>query len=86
MELSLCTNYNFLIPISISEAEFKEFEPKLKFQTRLKYGWFHLNNKSLKYQRFTQSCCEDIGIRKIKFVAETHIPSYFKKWYGLCDD
>ena len=24
------------------EAEFKEFEPRLKFKPRLKYGWFHL--------------------------------------------
>ena len=23
------------------EAEFKEFEPRLKFKPRLKYGWFH---------------------------------------------
>ena len=25
-----------------NEAEFKEFEPQLKFKPRLKYGWFHL--------------------------------------------
>ena len=25
-----------------TEAEFKEFEPRLKFKARLKYGWFHL--------------------------------------------
>ena len=24
------------------EAEFKEFEPRVKFKPRLKYGWFHL--------------------------------------------
>ena len=24
------------------EAEFKEFEPRLKFNPQLKYGWFHL--------------------------------------------
>ena len=23
------------------EAEFKEFEPRLKFKPQLKYGWFH---------------------------------------------
>ena len=23
------------------EAEFKEFMPRLKFETRIKYGWFH---------------------------------------------
>ena len=28
--------------INQPEAEFKEFEPQLKFETRLKYGWFHL--------------------------------------------
>ena len=26
-----------------TEAKFKDFEPRLKFVTRLKYGWFHLN-------------------------------------------
>ena len=25
-----------------TEAEFREFEPRLKFETRLKHGWFHL--------------------------------------------
>ena len=24
------------------EAEFKEFEPRLKFKLRVKYGWSHL--------------------------------------------
>ena len=27
---------------SLAEAEFKEFEPWLKFETFLKYDWFHL--------------------------------------------
>jgi len=26
-----------------TEAEFKEFEPRLKFKPRLKYGWSTLN-------------------------------------------
>ena len=26
----------------LPEAEFKEFEQRLKFKPRLKYGWFHL--------------------------------------------
>ena len=30
-----------------SEAEFKEFEPRLKFETRLKYGWFNLELYSM---------------------------------------
>ena len=29
-----------------SEAEFKEFEPRLEFETRLKYGGFHLKSYS----------------------------------------
>ena len=30
-----------------SEAEFKEFEPRLKFETRLKYGCLHLKLYSM---------------------------------------
>ena len=30
-----------MVSFSTSEAEFQEFEPRLKFKTRLKYGWFH---------------------------------------------
>ena len=30
-----------------SETEFKEFESQLKFETRLKYGWFHLKLDSM---------------------------------------
>ena len=26
----------------LTEVEFKEFEPGIKFETRLKNGWFHL--------------------------------------------
>ena len=29
------------------EAEFKEFDPWLKFKPRLKYGWFHLKLYSI---------------------------------------
>ena len=25
-----------------AEAEFKKFEPRLKFETLLEHGWFHL--------------------------------------------
>ena len=32
---------------TISEAEFKEYKPRLRFETRLKYGWFHLNLYSM---------------------------------------
>ena len=30
-----------------AEAEFKEFEPRLKFEMLLKYGWFHLKLYSM---------------------------------------
>ena len=30
-----------------TEAEFKEFEPRLKLKPRLKYGWFHLKLNSI---------------------------------------
>ena len=31
------------VPVAkLLEAEFKEFEPRLKFKPGLKYGWFHL--------------------------------------------
>ena len=33
----VCSNW-FKSP----EAKFKKFDPRLKFMTRLKYGWFHL--------------------------------------------
>ena len=29
------------------EAEFKEFQPRLKFQSLLKYGWFKLELYSM---------------------------------------
>ena len=35
------------MPYLYSEAEFKEFDPRLKFETRLKYGWFHLKLHSI---------------------------------------
>jgi len=33
--------------VSCSEAEFKEFERRLKLKPRLKYGWFHLKLYSM---------------------------------------
>ena len=36
----LCSDYSSLT--EEPKAEFKEFEPQLKFKPRLKYGWFHL--------------------------------------------
>ena len=31
-----------IISLLSSKAEFKEFEPRLKFKSGHKYGWFHL--------------------------------------------
>ena len=41
--LGLSKDKRYLIVIyGNPEAEFKEFESRLKFKQRLKYGWFHL--------------------------------------------
>ena len=52
MYIYLETNY--------TEAEFKEFEPQLKFRPWLKYGWFHLNStqKRSKLVIFADICQE----------------------------
>ena len=39
------------------EAKFKEFEPKLKFETWIKYGWFHLKMYSI-FQDLSQGSIE----------------------------
>ena len=36
-----------LLKVNNSEAEFKEFELRLKCKPRLKYGWFHLKLYSI---------------------------------------
>ena len=36
-----------LVIIKNPEAEFKEFEPRLKFKPRLQCGWFHLKLYSI---------------------------------------
>ena len=38
---------------------------------------------SLKYQRFTQSGCTDLGIKKILFVAQTQFHYIFLQFAGL---
>ena len=35
-----------------------------------------MDNLSLKYHRFTQSGCTDIGIRKYKYVAKTNFINF----------
>ena len=42
-----------IVPLKqVSETEYKEFEPRLKFKPRLKYGWFHLKLYSI-FQDFS---------------------------------
>jgi len=63
-ELSFCRKLLFSDPnISATQCH----GPWI-FQTINSVRW---NNLSLKYQRFTRSGCEDIGIRKFEFVAKT---------------
>ena len=41
------TRLNIEPDSTLKPTEFKEFERRLKFKLRLKYGWFHLNLYSL---------------------------------------
>ena len=43
------------------EAEFKEFEPQLKFKPWLKYGWFHKKMYSI-FQDLSRRLNSDTGI------------------------
>ncbi len=45
------------------EAEFKDFESGLKFESRLKYGWFHLKLYS-RFQDLSRHSTET-GFRRI---------------------
>ena len=42
-------DFNFAIEFILmwTEADSKEFESRLKFKPRFKYGWFHLKSYSL---------------------------------------
>ena len=50
------------------EAEFKEFEPKLKIETRLIYGWFHLKLYSM-FQDLSRRSIET-GFWRVKDAAQ----------------
>ena len=58
--------YDFII----QEAEFKEFYPRLKFESRLKYGWFHLKLYSM-FQDLSRPSIET-GFLRIKDAAQIH--------------
>ena len=45
--------------VKLLEAEFKEFEPWLKFKPQLKYGWFHLKLYSM-FQDLSRHLIEPI--------------------------
>jgi len=58
-----------------AEAEFNEFEPRLKFETRLKFGWFHLKLYSV-FQDLSRRSIETVfcGFKtRLKFIK-----------FGLC--
>ena len=65
-KLSLYLNFEFWN----SETEFKEFERRLKFKPRLKYGWFHLK-LYLMFQDLSRRSIET-GIWQIKVAAQIH--------------
>ena len=48
---------NKIIHQKKSEAEFKEFEPRLKLKPPLKYGWLHLKLYSM-FQDLSRSSIE----------------------------
>ena len=47
VELHIAVSNPYSVFNKLTEAEFKEIEPRLKFETRLKYGWFHLKLYSI---------------------------------------
>ena len=59
-----------LCKILTAEAELKNFEPRLKFETRHKYGWFHLKSYSM-YQDFSRRLIET-GFWLIGDAAQIH--------------
>jgi len=59
------------IEIKRSEAEFKEFEPRLKFETWLKHGWFHLKLYSM-FQDLSACSIETVFFLRIWDVAKIH--------------
>ena len=53
-----------------SEAELKEFEPRLKFKLQLKYGWFYLKLYSIFKDLIRRSI--ETGFWQIKVAAQIH--------------
>ena len=53
-----------------SEAEFKESEPRLKYETRFKHGWFHLKLYSMLQDLSRRSI--ETGFWRISDAAQIH--------------
>ena len=67
----LAKNSNIQTLISLQpKAEFKEFEPRIKFKTRLKYGWFRLKLYSMFRDLSWRSI--ETGFWRILDVAQIH--------------
>ena len=41
-EIGLTIEISKINHTNVPESEFKDLNPRLKFKTRLKYGWFHV--------------------------------------------
>ena len=52
------------------EVKFKEFEPRLTFKPRLKYGWFHLKLYSI-FQDLSRRSIKT-GFWQIQAAAQIH--------------
>ena len=63
-------NFEFDFNLIQPKVEFKEFELRLKFKPRLKYGWFHLKLYSI-FQDLSRGSIET-GFWQIKAAAQIH--------------
>ena len=58
----------------LSFKEFKEIEPRVKFETRLKYGWFHLKLYPM-FQDLSRRSIET-GFGRLKLIKFGHCLIY----------
>ena len=68
------SNKHNIAEICCPETEFKEFERRLKFKPRLKYGWFHLKLYSMFQDLSRRSIETGFGGFKtrLKFIKSGH--------------
>ena len=81
------TSSKWVIPIFLQpEAKYIEFEPRLKFKTRLKYGWFNLKLYSIFQDLSRGAQLKPVLVRfkpRLKFIKFSHwwyIPLIFQTW------